>query len=209
LNEPIYKEFKTKREVTAWANKHFSNILNLNPKCQKYKRIYEYTGSLYSLVNAKMRGVPPTEVELPLLLFDYEQDIVSIIKILKDITSSFVVPDNVIVYKYTKRADIEMCCGGRMSIGALFSDKAFMSTTLLKNHLVEFAKEHEKDCVLKIRIPSGTHAAYISLPNEYDCLDECELLLPANIKLKILDIKHNIFNPNHEKHVVECIVIND
>ena len=70
-----------------------------------------------------------------------------------------------------------------------YQDKAFTSTTLVKNNLKNFAKENEYDCLLKIYTPTGIKGIYTQkTKNEGN--DEQEVILKPLTQFEIVKVHH-------------------
>lgn len=189
LNRSKYRKFRSEEEAESWAWEHYEEIMALSPESKLYKDIFAYTGNLFVPVNRVLRALPPyktskfTSYDLG-AYHEYHDIIPEII----DTLNQYKTPENIVVFRFTHLRVIKNLCGTRwLRSGLEFSDKAFLSTTLLRNHLVAFGKQHHCNCVLELCLPQGTHGAYVSLPNPWD-LKEYEFLLPPNIKLKIINI---------------------
>lgn len=116
-----------------------------------------------------------------------ELDIDEMIPRIADVLNQNKTPEDIIVYRFTHLKVMRNLCGTwLLRSGLTFSDKAFLSTTLLWKQLVPFGKDHHCNCMLKLYLPKGTHGAYVSLNDERDHLREYEFLLPPNLRFKIV-----------------------
>ncbi len=66
-----------------------------------------------------------------------------------------------------------------------FADKAFFSTTLVKDLLKSFISKKHYNCILKLYLPQSLHGAYVSFKDELSLLNEQEILLPCNTEFEI------------------------
>ena len=182
-----YREFSNTDEAERWAWEHYSDLLNLPPESELYKLIYYYTGSMYKIINILLRGSISNDT------FDveeYTEEIEAITK-LNVMLQSHSLPEPITVHRFTYLSAIKRMAGVRfLHKGVCFSDKAFVSTTLIKKLLVPFGKENKCTCVLKIYLPKGIHGAYVSLKTYKTLLNEQEFLLPPNITMKIKKIHY-------------------
>lgn len=205
LSGEKYREFHSCDEIEAWAMEHYSKLLMLSPESQTYQTIFAYTGSWYKAINAILRVAPPygTPEFGKLNPGDY-QEACDAIRLIADKLDEFVLPEDVVTYRFTHIKDVKKLCGKTLlRQGVVFADKAFLSTTLLKEQLVEFGKQHHCNCILKLFLPKGLHGAYVSFMDERDCLNEQEFLLPPNVKFEIAKV-HRLTFPI----VIECVVQN-
>lgn len=80
----------------------------------------------------------------------------------------------------------------KMKVGQVFSDRAFLSTSLNPKVAVGFAHgRHRVMRIMRIALPRGSEAIHVGRVGEY------EVILPRNIKLRLLDIKltyHRLHN---------------
>lgn len=194
LENEKYKEFKNSKEAKTWGKKHFSKIISTKSNIKKMS-ILCYTGSMAKKYNRIMRCSPPIENE------DFEQKVkrefssdgiqISYIKCLYEITKNNEIPENIILYRYTKKEHIKsLCKEKKIKKNNIYEDKAFTSTTLVKNNLIEFAKKHEYDCLLKIYTPKGTKGIYSTIKEKIQQLDEQEIIIKPLTKFKIIKIHH-------------------
>lgn len=183
-----YREFTNEAEVETWAREHYAGLLQMSPKCQLYEDIFSYTGNLFTSVNELMRALPPygTPAFLEYSPGNYWEEFEMIPRI-ADVLNQNETPEDIIVYRFTHLKVMRNLCGTwLLRSGVTFSDKAFLSTTLLWKQLVPFGKDHHCNCMLKLYLPKGTHGAYVSLNDEWDRLREYEFLLPPNLRFKIV-----------------------
>lgn len=189
-NKKQYKEFLNSQEADVWVNNFYREWveqlqLHQNDKNNNiYNLLYKYTGNLYLAYNKFLRGkIKPTKKDANIYLKDIET--------IKNEISKFELNENIIVYRYTYKSHFKnLFKNSKPKIGDVFIEKAFASTTLVKNLLMDFAKNHKYKCLLKIYLPKGTKGAYVKFK---DCLNEHEFLLPPNAKF-ILRKKRLNFN---------------
>lgn len=142
------------------------------------------------MVNEFLRGLPPygTEDFAKIDCSGYE-DHFHDVKIILDELNRHSLPENIVVYRFTKISDLLKCCNSRFPRrGSRLSDKAFFSTTLVKNNLKEFSKMHCCTCLLKLYLPKGFPGAYVSFEEDQKRLNEQEFLIPPNVAFKITRI---------------------
>ena len=199
-----YREFKSKEESEIWAWKHYSDLLNLSSEDALYKIISSYTGSYYKAYNQLLRLCPPLNSD-KFKRIDFEDRIDDVEEIYKIdyALHSYSLPENIIVYRFTHKKDVRKLCGKIFfGAGTVFSDRAFFSTTLVRDMMNEFRKQHHCDCILKLYLPQGFPGAYVSFKEEWSRLDEQEFLLPPNTRFRILKIHHFTYPLE-----IECIAV--
>lgn len=201
-----YKEFESADEGNAWGLLHFSDVLTPenNPA---YESVFFYTGSMSRKWNNVLRRHPSIESgEFEASVkgeFAEDGEQVRRIKEVNAVLIQHSIPENIIVYRYTNKKLIKKLCASRMlKCGMRFTDKGFFSTTLVSHLLIDFAKKHSCDCLLKICVPRGTRGAYVSIKNSMSTLDEQEVLFAPNLRLEIVKVNHLTF-----PLLIECKII--
>ena len=187
-----YREFTNADEAEQWAWKHYFDLLSLNPDSEQYKLIFSYTGSWYKALNHLMRACPAVGSEAfdKVEFGDYAEEKAEIIA-LNSILQKYSLPESIVVHRFAHIPDIiKMSKACFLHKGVQFSDKAFVSTTLVKNLLVSFGKENGCSCVLRIYLPKGLPGAYVSFKTDKTLLNEQEFLLPPNVPMKIIKIHY-------------------
>lgn len=187
-----YREFNNDIEAEQWAWEYYSDLLNLNPESEQYKLIFSYTGSWYKVLNHLLRICPEIgSADFDNINFgDYSEEKARI-QALNDILISYSLPESIVVYRFTHLSAIRSMTGKHfLREGLYFSDKAFVSTTLVKKDLDLFRKEYNCNCVLKIYLPKDLSGAYVSFKTDKTRLNEQEFLLSPNIQMKIIKIHH-------------------
>lgn len=187
-----YREFSNADESEQWAWNHYSDLLSLDPDSEQYKLIFSYTGSWYKALNRLMRVCPAVGSEA----FDkadfgaYAEEKAEIIA-LNSILQKYSLPEPIVVHRFAHISDIIKMSKARfLRKGVQFSDKAFVSTTLVKSLLIPFGKENRCSCVLRIYLPKGFPGAYVSFKAGKSLLNEQEFLLPPNVSIKIIKIHY-------------------
>ena len=201
-----YREFKTAEEAEDWAGIHYADLLSMNPEDELYYIISTYTGSWYKCLNRLLRICPPlASADFNHVNFcEYEDEKQEILKI-NSALNRYSLPENIIVHRYTYLRDVIKMTGKCiLRKGLCFSDKAFVSTTLVKGLLEQFSRENRCTCVLKICLPKGIPGAYVSFKTDKTRLNEQEFLLPPNIKMKITKV-HYLTCPMQ----IECLALLD
>lgn len=187
-----YREFTNADEAEQWAWEHYSNLLSLDLDSEQYKLIFSYTGSWYKALNRLMRVCPTVgSKDFDKVDFgDYAEEKAEIIA-LNAILQKYSLPEPIVVHRFAHILDIVKMSGVYFPRkGVQFSDKAFVSTTLVKNLLVSFGKENGCSCVLRIYLPKGLPGAYVSFKTDKTLLNEQEFLLPPNVPMKIIKIHY-------------------
>lgn len=201
-----YREFRDEAEVEDWAWEHYGDLLRMSPKSKLYEDIFAYTGSLFTSVNSLMRAAPPygapefSKYDPGDFQFAYE-----VIPGIADALDRYETPENIVAYRFIRLKAMKRLCGTMwLRSGLVFSDKAFLSTTLLREKLMQFWKDHRCDCVLKLYLPKGAHGAYVSFKDKRDLLREYEFLLPPNLKFKIVKVRAFTYPV-----MIECVALID
>lgn len=185
-----YREFTSANDAELWAWQHYADLLSLDTESEEYKLIFWYTGSWYKVLNDLMRICPPIgSDEFDKVDFSEYAEESEQILMLNSILQNYTLPEPIVVYRFAYLRNLAKMAGGYIiRKGKRFSDKAFVSTTLVKNLLVPFGKEHRCSCVLKMYLPQGLPGAYVSFKTDKTCLNEQEILLPPNITFQITKI---------------------
>lgn len=172
----LFREFQSAEDAEAWAKVNFGDVYGKNRSdSADFEVLFLYSGNGYRLYNNTLRfGTAWTSAE--------EREL----ERLKHILADHTLPENVIAYRYTQQDVLLHLCGcDKLRPGMRFSDKAFLSTSLVKASLRKFKKENPSNCLLKLYLPKGLNAVYISLKNTDSVLSEQELLLNRNILFEI------------------------
>lgn len=180
INRKIFREFHTDKEASQWAIDYFGSWIKgiEDDKGNIGKLIYNYSGGMNILYNDFLRGYNRIEKEqIP----EYSRNI----SIMAKEISKFSLEENIIVYRYTHKVLFrKLFESSKPKIGKTFTEKGFMSTTLVADLLRQFAKEHKYNCILKLYLPKGTKGAYIS--GGKIKLHEQEFVLPPNATFKLI-----------------------
>lgn len=199
-----FREFHSDKEASEWAMNHFRLWINemrsiKETSCLNYNYtanlLDAYTSSLNVPINKLLRGCEEDLDEKQMKEY-YEK-----ISIVSNEISRFSLQENIIVYRFThKKLFKALFETSRMQKNNLFTEKGFMSTTLVRDLLVEFAKSHKYNCLLRLYLPKGTKGRYMQLTNR---INEQEFLLPPNSTFKLLD-KHLSYR---YKTIYDCILV--
>ncbi|MBO5041017.1 MAG: hypothetical protein J6D09_07980 [Clostridia bacterium] len=185
----LYKELQSSAEATEWAEKHFADVLHMSfddPLCHS---IRSYTGSCSDAWNAFLRRSNSKKGFYTKKERDFWGEELDEIDAIIDFLHQHIIPENLLVFRYTNLKDIQTLCGKKTLRPKMrFSDKAYFSTTLVRLLLRSFICKKRYNCVLKLFLPQGLHGAYVSVKDEKSVLNEQEILLPPNTKFEILKI---------------------
>ena len=200
----IYKELSNSEEADAWAQTYFSDILTLDQDTLAFHSLYYYTGSMSKKWNAVLRRSPSIESgdfeKYAGREFSSDGEQIEKIKEVNRILRQHTMPENIVVYRYTQRKDFrQLCSVKRLKRGLCFTDKGFVSTTLVMELLLPFAKERKHNCLLKLYLPKGLPGSYVSPPHAKTLLNEQEILLPPNTQFEIRKIHRSLF-----RIAIEC-----
>ncbi|WP_270325223.1 ADP-ribosyltransferase [Weissella cibaria] len=117
-------------------------------------------------------------------------------------------PKTTVVYRGVSAKGLQISLhNAPLQVGALYSDKAFMSTSFDKGVAFDFAKDPSDSYVLQMTIPAGTgHGAYIApLSKEYGL--ESEYLVKDHSEFKVTGFSTLTGNYNQKYHVVEMTMV--
>lgn len=191
LNKDIFREFHSCQDADEWAMHNFGqwikDIRSAKDNSDKNNiayLLYTYTGNMNIIYNRFLRGFK---------IFDKKQskEFSKNIAIITKEISKFELPENIIVYRYTNRKWFYYLFKYlKPKVGEIFTDKGFMSTTLVPKLLKGFAKEHHYNCILKLYLPKGTKGVYLKFDNSI--LNEQEFLLPPNSTFKLVKKRLNL-----------------
>ncbi len=117
-------------------------------------------------------------------------------KLLDEALSKTKLPEDVITYRGIKAKAVERLLesGGAVA-GNVITNKIFMSSSLDKSVAETFAGKVEQDIVgnkktlIELRLPKGTHAAYVGKIS--DLPDEYEVIIKPGVKFKVLGMKES------------------
>lgn len=202
-----YTEFHSELDAATWARDHFSDVFTLPKDSPTYQSLLYYIGSMSRKWNRNLRRCPSIESGNfeKCAAGDYASDGEHIAKI-KEVNRFLRlhrIPENIIAYRYTHRKIMKQLCSSKfLRRGMVFVEKGFCSTTLVKNALEKFSKQHKCDCLLKLYLPQGLPGSYASLDFPPSILREYEILLAPNIQFEIIKV-HRFSRPLF----VECRAI--
>lgn len=175
-----YREFISEQQAREWGEKSFPQLTTKEfKKTEEFKALFFYGGNMYKPVNKVLRGIKKGDDEICLL-----------IDTINSIVQNNFTPENIAVYRCVNKEDINRLCGLRVRKGIVFSDKAFLSTSLSKECAMAFYKKYHKNCLLKLYLPKGVKGAYLSYSDTVSVLHEQEFLLAPNIEFEIIKVHH-------------------
>lgn len=185
-----YREFTSSAEAQEWAFLHYADLLNIDRASEMFYTISTYTGSWYKALNGFLRVLPPYGTDdFAKINYSGYEDHLHDIKVIFGELIRHSLPENIVVFRFTKIRDLLNCSNSRfLHRGSYLSDKAFLSTTLVKDNLKEFSKMHRCTCLLKIFLPKGFPGAYVTFVEDQKLLNEQEFLLPPNVTFEITKI---------------------
>lgn len=203
LNRKIFREFHTDKAAYEWGMDYFGSWIKDiqsakdNDNANEISHLlYAYTGNMNIPYNQFLRGYNRFDEEQ---IEDYSMDTAIISKEI----CKFALQKNIVVYRYThKNLFRKLFESSKLKIGKTFTDKGFMSTTLVPDLLKEFAKNRRYNCILKLYLPKGTKGAYIKFDNSL--LNEHEFLLPPNTTFKLVRRK---FSVKYFRWIYECELV--
>lgn len=183
LNYEVIKESKGKEYADRFRH-----------EVSVYKAFSYYCGGNYGLAINELCRKGYTDIGFN------THTLKSMIQIMESEINKFVIKENIIGYRTLCYKDLLFAQRkSNLRKGDIIIDQGFMGVGLVKETLLQ---EHDMDTLMKVFIPTGSHAIYLDLisnrPNEQ------ELLLKKNTKLKILSIKKLFFRNTRLMH---CAVI--
>lgn len=177
-----FRVFQTGEEAEKWGWEHYTELLSGKSKEEVRHLLYTYTGSWYKFYNKILRQ---DMLQNPERFPEYEQEIRQVPVIARELNRHSL-PENIVVYRYVSFQYLKLCGGKTIPTkGMRFTDKAFVSTGLVKANLRKFAIEHCCPVLLEIKLPKGTPGVYVSFHEPGDCLDEQEFLLPPGCTFEV------------------------
>lgn len=180
-----FLEFHSSEVADEWAISNYGQWIerircgkdDLNKNSIGYL-LYIYSGNMNVVYNNLLRGFEDFS-------YDEKTRYSKQIGILVEEINKHELPEDIVVYRYThKRLFKYLFKDLKVKVGNMFTDKGFMSTTLVPELLREFAKSHRYNCLLKLYLPKGTKGVYLRFHKRV--LNEQEILLPPNSKFKLL-----------------------
>ena len=197
-----YREFYLKEDIDNWVINNYGEWINiLNKEKYNYKAgntdladlLYCYGGNNYITYNNILRGFEEySENE--------RKENLKEIDIINKSISKFKLNDEIVVWRFTHKDFFETLFEDfKVKKENTFTEKAFMSTTLIPSLLLEFAKKNKYNCLLKLYLPRGTKGAYLKFNNTL--LNEEEFLLPFGATFVL---KNRYYDFRFRKWVYKC-----
>lgn len=171
-----YKKFFFECTADKWLNLYRSEFpQKANTDETFWKALSIYTGSGNGPINQHLRCQNP--IYKSDYLYPYLQSLLARLP-------EYHIPDNIVVYRFINSKHLKkMCPAWPPHKGMIISDKAFLSTTLLRHGVDSYKKGRGLDVTLIISIPCGTAGTYVGYAAT--SLHEFEILLPPEVKLHI------------------------
>lgn len=188
-----YLDFRSTYEAEKWGEKSFPNLVTREFKNTKeFQALFLYGGDMFRPINRYLRG-----------LQDGRDELYSLVNLINNVVLNNSTPENVTVYRSTHIKVIKKLCGKQiLRKGLIFSDKAYLSTSLCASCAYDYGRVHSKDCLLKLYLSQGTKGAYLSYKGTFSNLNEQELLLASNTAFEIIKV-HYFTKPL----LIECKVV--
>lgn len=180
-----FLEFHSSEVADEWAVSNFGQWIE-RIRCGKDDLDKNSIGYLLYIYSGNMNGVYNNLLrEVEDFSYDEKTRYYKQIDILVEEINKHELPEDIVVYRYThKRLFRHLFKDLKVKAGNMFTDKGFMSTTLVPELIREFARSHRYNCILKLYLPKGTKGAYLKF--DKSILNEQEILLPPNSKFKLL-----------------------
>lgn len=204
-DDQTFKEFFAEDEAKKWAKENYGDWLD-KIQITKYNHSSKYVGDLLSGYSGSMNGKYNTMLRGEIKYNNRDTKIYTQnINIINDAISKLKLKENIKVWRWTSKNEFEkLFKNAKIKKGDTFTDKAFMSTTLVADLLRDFAKNKKYDCLLRLYLPKGTKGAYIDFYDKYHMLNECEFLLPTNTSFVL---KKKFFSFKYMKWIYECYLV--
>ena len=188
-----YKAFQTTEEADAWVEKYKSFFPSDADDDKIFlKAIEYYTASGNPIFNNYLRY--HRSIEKNNYFYTYVTQMVNKLP-------TYQIPDDIIVYRYINKQFLQVICESYPpKHGSIIQDKGFMSTTLIRESVLQLRRDKKLNVLLVISIPKGTKGTYVGLL--HDSLPEYEIILAPNTQFRI-DYKVPFIN-----NYLECTVIN-
>ena len=175
-----HREFMSAEEAERWAQENYKAIYNeANVSSADFDLLFAYSGSWYALYNSHLRYGE-----------EYGEETTREIDSLTALLDRCELPENVVAYRYTTKDVIKAMCQNNVQVGAVFSDKAFFSTSLVRSSMEKFRRENKCNCLLKLYLPKGLNGVYIPVERTNSQLREQELLLQRDTLFEIVKVHH-------------------
>jgi len=194
-----YTYFKNESEIKHWGQayseyfkekkeEYSASFCDINSELTPYA-VYEwYSGYYYLKINSHLRGSKRNS---------YPQHIIKRIKVLKNEISRFDLKENLVVVRRISNDFLKdyLLKGKRLKKGLVFSDEAFISTSLDLSYRKNNESDYEpvnNEILMIIKIPKGVNAIYleqISKREEYELLLESNLSMLVEKKIQFLNNK--------------------
>ena len=186
-----FREFRSSYEAEERGEKNFSDLVSDEfKKSEEFKALFYYGGNMYRPINRFLRGYQEGRDEL-----------YTLIKLINNVVLHNSAPENIVVYRSTHiKAVKQLCEMSFLRKGAIFTDKAYFSTSLSAGCAIDYGKAHSMDCILRLYLPKETKGAYLSYKGTFSTLNEQEFLLAPNTKFEIIKV-HYLTKPR----LIECI----
>jgi hypothetical protein len=162
----------------TWAYEHYEGWIN-SLQNMEYRAIYSYCLNDYKRINPLLRELssePSPENS------DSDMEIINNISTALKRAKT---PEDIVVYRGLKKDNFEFLETKAPDelVGKVFTEKAFMSTSLCKKVANKFANN---GILLKIHVPKNSNGAYVATISEKL---EAEILFDKNQKLQVQNVK--------------------
>lgn len=199
-----YREFKTDDDATQWGTHYYSQwSIKYKKTISLSTRITDgsitdyisgYCGFMYRNINSYLRfndGKPQYREMTDMLILCG--------------CSAPVIPENVILYRIVCDEFINQMILLNKEKGIPIQEKGFMSTSLVKDVIINNNEFSNYSNLLKIYVPKGTLGFYVNVITKRN--EQEMLLLPGNF-LRLIKYPHECFDKESKKYqVYECELI--
>lgn len=196
-------EFKCEEEIFKWLNDNYAEIIHfIQENCSTEDRtnpaylLYEYGGEGYREYNDVLR-IANGNHDLVRNFFDksnmkgkYEEII-----ILNDFIFKYPLHTDLTLFRFEKLNIKELIKLLKKPIGSIIDDYSFISTTLLPDStgMNELRRIHKYNVMFKLHVSKGVPCIPVQFNSSQTKLKEFEMLLPLNIKRKMIRKKIDIY----------------
>lgn len=180
--------FSSYEEALKWGKDNYSTWTCSLSK-EEYENIQDFTGNVYKIINRYLRGTLSECFEQP-----FYRKCENRISLIDNAINKTFVTNNIIVYRwmeFTAFCQLTKCWSGKVQIGDILRDNAYLSTSLLYDKIPSTIDDREdsKLVLLIIRIPKGAKGAFIAEISVVGA--ECEFLLGRGQNLKVSKVIYN------------------
>jgi len=189
-----YKKIKTDEEALRWLNDNYKEFIiknqqEFNEDNTLANALHCYTGSMSPVYNDYIYKADGN-IDKIQIIDDFYTDNLQNIKLIYEGFKYNQINEDIILYHYIN-FDWKSLIQHIKNNGNMFVLKRFMSTTLLKNSwaIKRLINNNGYNILFKINVPEGINCIPILWSSKQSNLQEFEVVLEPNLKLKLVKIK--------------------